>query len=121
MTFVESIKICLSKYVDFTGRASRSEYWWFFLFNFLGSLLLSLIASRLTSLHWLPSLFCLATFFPSIAVAARRLHDTDRSGWWQLIMFIPLIGALVLLVFLIQSPKEPNRFNPLPPRGPCGF
>ena len=72
MTFPESIKTCFSKYATFTGRASRSEYWWFYLFILIGSFIpvISII-------------FSLATFVPTIAVTSRRLHDVDRSGWWQ--------------------------------------
>jgi uncharacterized membrane protein YhaH (DUF805 family) len=56
-------------------------------------------------------LFGLGSLLPSIAVTARRLHDTDRSGWWQLLYFLPLIGAIIMLVFLVQSGREPNRFS----------
>jgi uncharacterized membrane protein YhaH (DUF805 family) len=103
MNFTDAVKTCFSKYADFTGRASRPEYWWFFLFIVVGSILLSFIW---TPLSWV---FYLGVIVPSLAAAARRLHDTDRSGWFQLIGFIPLIG-LVLLYFLALPPKEPNRF-----------
>lgn len=99
MTFQESIRECFSKYADFTGRASRSEYWWFFLFVFLASLGTSMIHEVLGGI------FALATLVPSIAVTARRLHDTNRSGWWQLIYFVPVIGWIVMLVFLTQDSK----------------
>ena len=121
MTFTESIKTCLSKYADFTGRASRSEYWWFYLFTFLVSMSLSLISAMLGIADALSILFNLGVLLPSLAAGARRLHDTNRSGWWLLLMFIPIIGWIVLLVMLVQGPRNPNRFNPLPPRGPCGF
>lgn len=99
MTFQDSIKTCLTKYADFTGRAVRSEYWWFFLFTLLVSLALSLVSNALSAV------FSLATLVPSIAAAARRLHDTDRSGWWQLIVLVPVIGLIVLIVFLAQQGK----------------
>jgi hypothetical protein len=104
MTFQESVKICFAKYADFTGRAPRSEYWWFFLFIILASLAASVISPKLSAL------FTLATLLPSIAAATRRLHDTNRTGWWQLIVLVPLIGAIVLLVFLAQesSPEAPT-------------
>ena len=103
MTFQESIKVCFTKYADFSGRASRSEYWWFFLFVVVVSIVLSFISSIISML------FSLATLIPSIAVASRRLHDTNRSGWWQLIVLIPLIGIIVILVFLAQEGKgEPD-------------
>ncbi len=104
MTFQESVRVCLSKYADFSGRASRSEYWWFFLFVFLASLGTSMIHEVLGGI------FALATLLPSIAVTARRLHDTNRSGWWQLIYFIPLIGWIVMLVFLTQESKGEDAF-----------
>jgi uncharacterized membrane protein YhaH (DUF805 family) len=102
MTFQESIKVCFNKYVDFSGRASRSEYWWFVLFVFAGAVVTSLLH------HWLYVLFVLGTLLPGLAAASRRLHDTGRSGWWQLIGLIPLIGLIVLIVFLAQESGEAN-------------
>ena len=99
MTFQESIKVCFSKYADFSGRATRPEYWWFFLFLVLASLVLSMISPVLSGL------FSLGMLLPSIAVATRRLHDTNRSGWWQLLVLLPLVGFIVLLVFLAQDTK----------------
>lgn len=104
MTFTESLKTCFSKYADFNGRASRSEFWWFVLFVLAGAVVTSFIHETLYLL------FALAVLLPSIAVAARRLHDTNRSGWLQLVGFIPLIG-LILLYFYAQEPREPNRFD----------
>lgn len=99
MTFQESIRVCFSKYADFNGRADRSEYWWFFLFIVIASLATSMVSSILSGL------FSLGTLLPSIAAAARRLHDTNRSGWWQLIAIVPVIGIIVLFVFLAQESK----------------
>lgn len=99
MTFQESVKVCFSKYADFGGRATRSEYWWFILFIVLVSLAASLLSNTLSAL------FSLATLVPSIAAATRRLHDTNRSGWWQLIVLVPVIGWIVLIVFLVQEGK----------------
>ena len=96
MNFQESIQTCFKKYADFSGRASRPEYWWFALFLVIASLVLGAVSD------WLGLIFALGTIVPSIAAATRRLHDTNRSGWWQLIAFIPLIGAIVLIVFLAQ-------------------
>ncbi len=104
MTFIESIKTCFAKYADFNGRASRSEYWWFALFVFVGGIIISAVNYRLAGI------FYLGILLPHIAVAARRLHDTNRSGWMQLIALIPLIGWIIVLYFLVQPPKEPNRF-----------
>jgi uncharacterized membrane protein YhaH (DUF805 family) len=104
MTFGESISTCFSKYATFEGRASRSEYWWFFLFTCLAS-----VASGMVS-ETLSGLFSLAVLLPSLAVGARRLHDVNKSGWFLLLWFIPIIGWIVLIVWAVQEGKEPNRF-----------
>ena len=100
MNFQEAIRICFSKYADFNGRATRPEYWWFVLFVVLVGLGLSLISPMLSGI------FSLGTLLPSVAAAARRLHDTNRSGWWQLICIVPVIGLIVILVFLAQEGKN---------------
>ena len=100
MNFQESVKTCFTKYADFNGRASRLEYWWFFLFVILASVATSLFSSILSGL------ISLATLLPSIAAATRRLHDTNRSGWWQLIVLVPIIGFFVILYFLAQESKD---------------
>ena len=105
MTFGESIRICFSKYATFEGRASRSEYWWFFLFMFLTSAAANLIGESASGL------VSLATLLPSLAVGARRLHDTDRSGWYLLLWLIPIIGWIILIIWMIQEAREPNRFS----------
>ena len=97
MTFQDSIRTCFIKYADFSGRASRSEYWWFFLFIVLAMAALSYVS------YALYGVFAIGTLLPSLAAATRRLHDTGRSGWWQLIGLIPLIGWIVLIVFLAQE------------------
>jgi uncharacterized membrane protein YhaH (DUF805 family) len=108
MTFQESIRVCFTKYFDFSGRATRAEYWWFILFLVLAGLLLSVLSPIAYGL------FALATLVPSTAVATRRLHDTRRSGWWQLIVLVPLLGIIVLLVFLAQERKEDLVSDPNP-------
>lgn len=104
MTFTESISVCFKKYATFTGTASKSEYWWFILFTILGQIGLSFISDGLSGL------FLVATLLPTFAVCARRLHETDRSGWWQLINLIPIIGWIILIVFCVQD-KRPNRYE----------
>ena len=104
MTFFESIQTCFSKYANFEGTASRSEYWWFWLFCLIASSILAIFS------HALSEVFSLVTLLPSLAVGARRLHETDRSGWWQLLWFVPLVGWIVLIVFLVQEPRA-NRFG----------
>ena len=105
MTFVESISTCFTKYATFTGRATRSEYWWWILFTVLASIATGFISQTASGI------FSLVTLLPSLAVAARRLHDTDRTGWLQLLWFIPVIGWILLLIWLVQEGKEPNRFG----------
>lgn len=104
MTFSEAIKTCFSKYATFSGRAIRSEYWWFTLFLFLGGFALGLVDAVLFSAiiadaSPISSLFSLATFIPALAVTARRLHDSNRSGWWQ----IAPMGAFILTALLSVS------------------
>lgn len=111
----------LKKYATFSGRAQRSEYWYFILFYFLITLALALVDGMTGSLGsssgygLLSGLFSLGMLLPSIAVGVRRLHDTDRTGWWLLLAFIPLIGSIVLLVFFVQdSTPGDNRFGANP-------
>jgi uncharacterized membrane protein YhaH (DUF805 family) len=104
----------LNKYAVFTGQAQRAEYWYFVLFNFLFALGLD-IFDHIIGIRILSSLYSLVVLIPGIAVAVRRLHDTDRSGWWLLINLIPVIGWIVCLVFLVQdSDPQENRFGPNP-------
>jgi uncharacterized membrane protein YhaH (DUF805 family) len=110
----------LKKYAEFTGRARRKEYWMFALFNFLICVVLVVIDSKggmmnPMGLGVLSGLYSLAVFVPSLAVSVRRLHDTDRSGWWLLILLLPLIGLIVFLVFmLLDSQPGENRHGPSP-------
>ena len=123
MTFSEAISSGFRNYVSFSGRASRSEFWYWILFNVLVSIALSIIDLVLVSGNAtvLSSIWSLATFLPSLAVGIRRLHDTDRSGWWWLISFIPLIGIIVLIVFWCSAGTPgSNRFGPDPLGGPQG-
>ena len=113
MGFTEAIKTNFSKYVTFSGRAPRSEFWWWALFTFLGNLILGAIDMALfgttvvgpegfsaqTNFSPLAGIFSLAVLLPSISVAVRRLHDTNRSGWWWWLILIPLVGIIVLIVF----------------------
>lgn len=106
---------CWKKYVEFSGRARRQEYWMFVLFNILASVALAVVDGILGTSGALGGLYSLAVLLPSLAVTFRRLHDTDRSGWWLLICLIPLVGAIVFLVFLcLDSKPGANRFGPNP-------
>jgi len=111
----------LKKYAVFTGRAQRAEFWYFVLFNLLISVALALVDvaigtySEEAGVGLLYGVYALAVLLPGIAVAVRRLHDTGRSGWWYLIGLIPLIGAIVLIVFWVQdSQPGENQHGPNP-------
>jgi uncharacterized membrane protein YhaH (DUF805 family) len=137
MSFIAAIRSVLTQYVGFTGRARRSEYWWFALFTILVGLAAAILDNVLgttlgpdNSTAWSSGVISiivnLALLLPSLAVAVRRLHDTDRSGWWLLIGLVPIVGAIVLLVFLVlDSTPGTNRFGanpkerPLPAPGPA--
>ena len=110
--FISCIK---DKYVCFSGRARRKEYWMFVLFNFLVSFVAQVIDGLLSAGGLLCLIVCLGLLLPSLGVSIRRLHDTDRSGWWLLIALIPLIGPLVLLVFMcLDGTSGENRFGANP-------
>lgn len=102
------------KYATFSGRAHRSEFWFFVLFHFIVTIVANII-DAVIGLPIVGGIYFLASFLPAIAVTARRLHDTGRSGWWQLIGLIPLIGVIVLIVFCASSGKpEANQFGEAP-------
>ncbi|HLR83212.1 MAG TPA: DUF805 domain-containing protein [Paenalcaligenes sp.] len=111
----------LQKYAVFTGRARRKEYWFFLLFNIIIFFILSLIDNMLgtfnaqTGVGVLSSIYWLAILIPSIAVGIRRLHDTGRTGWWLLLVFIPVIGPLIILVLmLLDSQPGTNQYGTNP-------
>ncbi len=105
----------LKKYAVFSGRARRKEYWFFFLFNLIASMVLSAVDVAVGTMGILSIIYGLALLIPSIAVGVRRMHDIDRSGWWLLIAFVPFIGVIVLLVFaLLPGTAGDNRFGPDP-------
>jgi uncharacterized membrane protein YhaH (DUF805 family) len=114
MSFGEAIKAGFSNYVNFSGRAFRSEYWYWVLFAFIGGIVTYMI-DRTIGIRITEPIFSLATILPGLAVAIRRLHDLDRSGWWVLLSFIPLIGAIILIVwFCGKGTDGANRFGPDP-------
>ena len=105
----------LKKYVDFNGRARRQEYWMYFLFNVIISLVVGFVDGLIGTKPILGGLYILAVILPSICVGIRRLHDTNRSGLWLLVGLIPCIGWIALLVFYIQdSDAGANQFGPNP-------
>ncbi len=105
MNYLDAIKAsvitCLQKYADFKGRAGRPEFWWFILATIVGSLVLSMVSVLLSNV------FSLALLVPTLAVGARRLHDTGKSGWWQLVLLVPLVGIAVM-IYLQAQPGQPE-------------
>jgi uncharacterized membrane protein YhaH (DUF805 family) len=96
MTFIESVKSVLTKYAEFKGRASRSEYWWYFLFNVIINIATAIIDSIVDpgGVGWVGLIASLGLLLPSIAVGVRRVHDVGKSGWFILIPIYNLILAL---------------------------
>lgn len=117
MTLSESVSSVFSKYASFSGRASRSEYWYFVLFNILVGVAAGLIEALVSQDlgEAISGIYSLAALLPGIAVAIRRLHDTGRGGQWLFIALIPLVGAIWLMViYCEQSQPGPNRFGDVP-------
>ena len=115
----EAIKICFSKkYCDFTGRASRSEFWWWVLFTYVLSTALGIImglSEDNIAISLIGCIVCLALILPSWAVSVRRLHDIGKSGWNLLIGIIPFIGAIILLIWDVkESEPQPNKYGVVP-------
>ena len=118
MNFRIAIIKCFMLYAIFSGRAKRAEFWWFFLFCMIVGLMGSVIDAGLGldaaigGNGVFTTLIQLATFLPSIAVGSRRLHDTNRSGWWQLLWIVVFIGWIPLIIWLASTSKnENNRFG----------
>ncbi len=129
MSFLDAVKTAFRKYATFSGRARRSEFWYWVLFNFLVGLVLGILASATGGMELDPvtgmptygptgilaNIVSLALLIPTIAVTVRRLHDTDRSGFWWFIVLIPIVGPIILLVFAaLAGTPGPNRFGPDP-------
>jgi len=111
----------LKKYAVFSGRARRKEYWFFVLFNIIISIVLAFVDNAIgtydaqNEIGLLGGIYALAVLIPGIAVSVRRLHDTGRSGWWLLLVLIPVIGAIVVLIFMVLDSKPgENEYGPNP-------
>lgn len=105
--FLSAVK----QYAEFSGTATRKQYWMYVLFYFLIYIGLGVVGYILNTMA-LNTIYALGMLIPSISICTRRLHDTGRSGWWQLIALIPILGAIVLIVFLVQDSKTTdNPFN----------
>ncbi len=123
MSFQDAVRTCLTqKYADFNGRARRSEFWYFVLFSFIVGIVAEIIDriigtnDMFSNNGLVGTIASLALLVPSLAVGARRLHDTDRSGWWQLIA-LTVVGVIVLIVFWVQDSKGDNKHG----RNPKGL
>ena len=113
MDFQTSIKTCFNKYAVFSGRASRSEYWFFVLFGLLGGIISVIIDTMILGYSAevngpINLIFSVALILPSISVAARRLHDLDKSGWWQLLWFTIIGGILIIIWHATEGTKKNN-------------
>jgi len=104
------------KYADFSGRATREQYWMYILIYVVISVVLSIIDAAMATVV-LSAIFSVVMLVPSISIATRRLHDTGRSGWWQLIGLIPLLGIIILIVLLVQDSHGDNEYGPSPKPG----
>lgn len=133
MSPIDAVRSVLQQYATFTGRARRAEFWWFVLFFMLVQLATvtvdsALISAGVESIGLVNLAATFALLLPYVAVSVRRLHDTGRSGWWYLITLVPIVGAIVFLVFAAQdsvpapnqygpSPKQPQGWGSQPPQG----
>ncbi|MBJ7470511.1 MAG: DUF805 domain-containing protein [Solirubrobacteraceae bacterium] len=117
MSYTQAIADGFSKYVQFSGRSSRSAYWWWALFAFVVGAVTYGIGAAIGTMV-LYYIATLALLLPGIAVGVRRLHDTGRSGWWYLIVFVPVIGGFVLLFFFIQPSGPANEYGAAPDGAP---
>ena len=117
MNFTQAITTCMGKYGTFSGRASRSEYWWFYLFLVMiswGSILVSgaMYSPNDFMFEILPNLVSLVFIVPALAAGCRRLHDIGKSGWWQLLSIVPIIGWILLIVWMATDTKpEGDKYN----------
>lgn len=114
MSFKEAVTSCLSNYVGFEGRARRSEYWFFYLFN-LAVAFAAYLLSQLLKTNAISTIVTLALLLPGLSVSVRRLHDVGKKGWYLLMVFVPVVGAILVLVKLCtEGDAGPNVFGPDP-------
>jgi uncharacterized membrane protein YhaH (DUF805 family) len=114
MGFGEAVSVCFKKSFVWEGRASRAEFWWFELAQLL-IIIVALIIDQIIGTGVLYIIAAIVFILPSIAVLIRRLHDTDRTGWWYWIQLLPLIGLIVILVFTLTGGDEgDNKYGPNP-------
>ena len=118
MTFSEAVKTCLvDKYATFSGRATRSEYWFLVLFGYLLAFIIVFVGMSVESpelMIGLSIVLGLILFIPSLSVCVRRLHDTGRSGWWYLLILIPYVGGIALFIIFCLKSDNDNKYGPKP-------
>ena len=115
MTFSEAVRQGFQNFATFDGRSSRAAYWWWFLFGVIVSIVANIIDYGILDASVVSPLTGLVLLLPNLAYGVRRLHDTGRSGWWILIGLIPIIGWIVLLIFLLtQGDPGDNEYGPPP-------
>lgn len=115
VSFGEAVNLAFNNYCCFTGRASRSEYWWFQLFQFIVAFCVGFVSELVGIGNWLSGLVSLVFFLPGLGLCWRRLHDIGRAGGWYFIGLIPVVGWIMLIVWLAtESEMQPNRFGDVP-------
>jgi uncharacterized membrane protein YhaH (DUF805 family) len=123
MSFSQAVSsVLLNKYATFSGRARRSEYWWWYLFVTIVFIVAGILDRAVGLTYsdltlgggWIATIAAIVFLVPNLAVAVRRLHDTGRSGWWLLIGLVPFIGFFVLLYFFVLDSENDNQYGPYP-------
>ena len=114
--FKDAVSLFYSRYTDFAGRSSRAEYWWFMLFFIIATFVVAFIAGILgeTIGTIVIAIWYLAHLVGLVALGIRRLHDTDRSGWWYLLTFVPIASLVLLVFFVLPGTQGPNKYGPDP-------
>jgi uncharacterized membrane protein YhaH (DUF805 family) len=117
VAFEEALRLFFRNYANFHGRSSRGAYWWWFLAGFLIACAFAAIdyamGARPGEIGLLGTLYSLAVLIPNVAVGVRRLHDTDRSGWWLLVALIPIAGLIWLIIYLVEEgERRDNEYGP---------
>ena len=120
MNFFEAIQSGFNNYFNFSGRAQRSAFWYWTLFSIVGALIASVSDWATFGIEWgtvspINGIFSLITFIPCISVAARRLHDIGRTGWWLLLILVPIVGWIILIIWYCQQGEAgTNQYGPNP-------
>ena len=119
VSFSQAVRMAFDSYCRFQGRSSRSEYWWWVLFvailGFCIGIIEGILGFSMTAVQTTSGILSLALLLPGLGLSVRRLHDIGKSGWWILLGFIPLVGAIVLIIWFAQnSQMQDNQYGPVP-------